>query len=247
MLRKFWYAFWRLIERCFFHGQAYSLHVPYGHRIFTPWFEEDSNSDFSQVIKMVKGFGPLVVSSDRCYILFQLARKASLIPGDLAECGVYTGGTAHLLALVLERQAISTKKLHLFDTFTGMPKTSIPSRDYHSPGDFANTSVDLVKKRLQHYDSFCIYHVGLMPVTFSEVKDIKEFSFVHVDVDIFPSVLACCEYFYPRLSRGGIMVFDDYGFYPYRYSVRSVVDNFFADKIDKPIFLPTGQALIIKT
>jgi len=246
MLRKFWYAFWRLIERYFFQGHVYSLHVPYGHRIFTPWFEKNPNSEFSQVLRMVKESGPLVVSPDRCYVLFQLARRTSQIPGDLAECGVDTGGSAHLLALVLERQAISTKKLHFFDTFAGMPKTSIPSRDYHSPGDFADTSVDFVKNRLRSYDSFCIYHVGLMPDTFSEVEDVKKFSFVHVDVDIFPSVLACCEYFYPRLSRGGVMVFDDYGFYPYRHSVRATIDNFFANKNDKPIILPTGQALIIK-
>jgi len=39
MMRKFWYAFWRLIERYFFQGRVYSLHVPYGYRIFTPWFD----------------------------------------------------------------------------------------------------------------------------------------------------------------------------------------------------------------
>lgn len=178
---------------------------------------------------MAKESGPLIVSLDRCYILYQLAKRSSQISGDFAECGVYSGGTDYLLASTLNRQSITTKKLHLFDTFTGMPERSFPSRDYHSLGDFADTSIDFVKNRLRSYDSFCIYHVGLMPDTFSEVEDVKKFSFVHVDVDIFPSVQACFEFFYPRLSRG-IIVFDDYGFYPYRNSVRAAVDCYFRNK-----------------
>ena len=39
MLRKFWHAFWSLIERSFFQGHVYSLQVRYGYRIFTPWFD----------------------------------------------------------------------------------------------------------------------------------------------------------------------------------------------------------------
>jgi len=246
LLRKFWYTFWSFIERRFFQGNVYSLQIPYGHRLFTPWFEKNPNSEFSDILRTAKESGSLIVSPDCCYILYQLAKRTALIPGDFAECGVYSGGTAYLLASVLDQQALSTKKLHLFDTFTGMPETSFPSRDYHSPGDFADTSIDFVKNRLRSYDSFCIYHVGFMPDTFSEVEDIKKFSFVHVDVDIFPSVISCCDYFYPKLTRGGVMVFDDYGFYPYRHSVRAAVDSYFGNKNDKPFILPTGQALIIK-
>ena len=245
-LRKFWYIFWRFIERRFFQGKVYTLQIPYGHRLFTPWFEKNPNSEFSEILSMVKDSGPLIVSPDRCYILYQLVKRASLLPGDFAECGVYSGGTAYLLVSVLAKYISYNKKLHLFDTFTGMPETSFPSRDYHSPGDFADTSIDIVKKRLNLYDSFCIFHVGVMPDTFSEVKDIKKFSFVHIDVDIFPSVQACCEFFYPRLSRGGVIVFDDYGFYPYRNSVRAAVDCYFSNKNDKPLILPIGQAVIIK-
>jgi len=137
---------------------------------------------------MVKDSGLLVVSLDRCYILYQFVKRASLLPGDFSECGVYFGGIAYLLASVLAKHISSNKKLHLFDTFTGMPETSFPSRDYHSPGDFADTSIDFVKNRMRSYDSFCIFHVGFMPDTFFEVKDVKKSSFVHIDVDIFPSV-----------------------------------------------------------
>ena len=42
------------------------------------------------------------------------------------------------------------------------------------------------------------------------------------------------------------MIFDDYGF-PACRGEKDAVDEFFADKPEKPITLPTGQALVIKT
>jgi hypothetical protein len=42
------------------------------------------------------------------------------------------------------------------------------------------------------------------------------------------------------------MVFDDYGFYPYRHAARAAVDEFFANHSEKPITLPTGQAFVTK-
>lgn len=245
-LRKPWYQFWRLIEKTFYHGRAYTLSVPYGYRVLTPWFDTTSESGFAQAIGAVSASGPLVVSLDRCYILYQFARRSLLLPGHMAECGVYTGGTAHLIAWVLSSSS-GSKKLHLFDTFSGMPDTAIPQRDYHSAGDFSRTSVGYVKRRLREYESLCEYHPGLMPETFSEVARVQQYSFVHVDVDIYPSVAACCDWFWQRLSLGGVMVFDDYGHYPYRNAARAAVDQFFANQWEKPIVLPTGQAVAIRT
>ena len=70
------------------------------------------------------------------------------------------------------------------------------------------------------------------------------YCFVHVDADIYRSVCDCCAFFYPRLVQGGMMLFDDYGFATCP-GVRKAVDEFFADKSHKPLYLPTGQALVI--
>jgi len=127
-----------------------------------------------------------------------------------------------------------------------MPDLSLPERDYHSPGDFSDTSLDSVKWRLKDF-SFVEFHPGMMPQTFDEVVAVPAFSFVHVDVDIYPAVLECCNWFWPRLCPGGVIVFDDYGFYPYRYAARAAVDDFFSDLEEDPlIVLPTGQAVAIK-
>ena len=44
------------------------------------------------------------------------------------------------------------------------------------------------------------------------------------------------------MVTGGIMIFDDYGFPACRGGEKDAVDEFFADKEERPITLPTGQA-----
>lgn len=245
LLRKPWYAFWRMLEKKAYWGHAYSLQVPYGQRIFTPWFEKEATSDFAHTLSAVRAVGPLVVSPDRCYMLYQFALRALALPGDMAECGVYTGGTAQLISSVIAESKQLHKGFHLFDSFSGMPAESSPKRDYHSPGDFSDTSLARVKDRLRQYP-FCEFHPGFMPATFDTVADIQQYSFVHVDVDIYPSVKVCCEWFWPRMVSGGVMIFDDYGFYPYRFAAKAAADEYFSQRIEKPIALPTGQAFVIK-
>jgi len=48
----------------------------------------------------------------------------------------------------------------------------------------------------------------------------------------------------PQFSAGGFF-FDDYGF-PTCPGARQAVDEFFADKPEVPLVLPTGQAIVIK-
>ncbi len=246
LLRKPWYLFWRLLGDSLYKDREYSLHVPDGYRTLTPWFNIGNGEPFSTLIKSVHAGGPLSTSLDRCYQLYQFARRSALLDGHMAECGVYTGGTAHLLALTLERFGNAPAKLHLFDTFTGMPECSDPQRDYHSPGAFSDTSLSAVEHRLSAASSCAIIHPGIIPATFAEVEDGSRFSFVHIDVDNYPTVDACCRWFWPKLVSGGTMIFGDYGMYPYRHSTRAAVDAFFANESEKPLLLPTGQALLLK-
>lgn len=250
VLRKPWYNFWRLVERRLYEGHEYTLQVPHGHRVFTPWYAGDPQAEFSRVLREVRAAGPMTVSTDRCFVLYQWLRRCLGLEGAVAECGVNTGGTAHLLALLLAghaRQARrESRELHLFDTFTGMPDLAVPQRDYHSPGDFSQTSLRLVRDRLGDLP-FLRFHPGVMPGTFAEVRDVERFSFVHIDVDIYPSVLACCQWFWPRMCPGGVMVFDDYGFWPYRHAARAAVDEFFAGTPeDTPLVSASGQAIALK-
>jgi len=138
---------------------------------------------------------------------------------------------------------VETHELHLFDTFKGMPKTS--SSDLHKAGDFGDTSLEAVKNFVGSYSNI-YYHAGFIPDTFSELSLNTTIAFAHVDVDIYDSVMSCCEYIYPRLAPGGIMLFDDYALATCP-GARRAVDSYFASKTDFPLVIKTGgQALVVK-
>jgi hypothetical protein len=182
-----------------------------------------------------------VVDEGSAHMLFQLARHASKLEGMFAEVGVYRGGTAKLLAGIADRAG---RELHLFDTFAGMPETD-RARDLHTAGDFADTSLAGVQAFLAGHRS-PKFHQGEFPGTVPAAGvEAAKFSLVHVDADIASSVGACCEFFYPRLVPGGVMIFDDYG-HTSCPGAKTATDGFFADKPEPVLHLLTSQALIVK-
>lgn len=203
--------------------------------LFSPWL---GFGEFARVFDMCKDLS--LVSSDRCYVLYSLALQALSLKGDFYECGVYKGGTAKLLADLLESRKPQSRKLHLFDTFEGMPGTD-PTLDRHRQGDFSDTSIDVVQQRVGQED-IVKFHQGFIPDTFAGLEDAK-IAFAHVDVDLYQSVIDCCSFIWPRLAQGGFMVFDDYGF-PSCPGARKAVDEFFEHKQEVPLVLPTGQAVV---
>ena len=180
-----------------------------------------------------------VVEEPSAHMLFQLARHASKLEGAFAEVGVYRGGTAKLLAGITDRAG---RELHLFDTFAGMPETD-QARDLHTAGDFSDTSLEAVQRFLAGHTS-PTFHQGYFPATAKGLEDTK-FALVHVDADIASSVGACCEFFYPRLVPGGVMIFDDYG-QTSCPGAKSATDEFFASKPEPVLHLVTSQAMILK-
>lgn len=195
------------------------------------------DSEFNAIMADVRDH--TLVDPVRCFILYQFALNAVARPGAFAEIGVYKGGTARLLSEVTKGVA---KNLYLFDTFAGMPETD-PTHDFHVAGDFSDTTLDAVKNRLAGYDQVHFYP-GFFPETAAPVES-DRFCFVHVDVDIYKSVLDCCEFFFKRLVPGGVMIFDDYGFVTCR-GAKVAVDEFFSKLAIRPIYLPTGQCLVIR-
>ena len=191
---------------------------------------------FAGLMKEIERY--TLVDDARCLMIYQMAKHASMMPGDVAEVGVYKGGTARVLAKTIEPQQ---KTLHLFDTFSGMPATD-SNKDLHKEGDFHDTSLEMVKAYLSDCNNLK-YYPGVFPATAEAVEEIS-FCLVHIDVDIYDSVMDCCKFFYARMQRGGIMIFDDYGFITCP-GAKLAVDEFFADKPEYPCYLPTGQCIVI--
>jgi len=217
---------------------AYTLYVPYDYYTYSPWFEEWFQKIYSKAKPRTK------VTEDRCYIIYRLCEHCLHFDGDFAECGVYKGGSAFLIADTLVSNSIQDKQVHLFDTFAGMPAIANEDPSGVREGFFGDNSLESVKDYLQAFP-FVAFYPGIIPQTFDAVKD-RRFAFVHIDVDLYQTTKDCCHFFYDRMSKGGIMIFDDYGFWPFSNSEKKAVDEFFKDKPEMPMSLPTGQCIVIK-
>jgi O-methyltransferase len=141
-----------------------------------------------------------LVTKDRCQSLWDLSRKAGRLPGDMAEVGVYHGGTSMLIA-----SANPHKILHAFDTFSGIPNGDA-AVDGHATGDFSDVDTG-VFDRLAEWDNIHV-HQGLFPDTGYKVW--SSYCFANFDGDTYQSCKDFLVYFWPRLVNGGILAFDDY-------------------------------------
>jgi hypothetical protein len=211
---------------------------PYGPYVIDIWNFDNKFEEIYTKIKNVVG-----VTKRSLFIIYQTLIQVSSITGDVAECGVYKGGSASLIAQTINKLA-PRKGIHLFDTFKGLPDPNFNYDSSHGQGMFQDTSVESVRALLSGLDNVNIQQ-GLFQETFPSIAD-NTFCFVHIDCDIYESILYCCQFFYPRLNQGGIMIFDDYGYTIDWPGAKRAVDDFFRDKREKPIHLPTGQGFVIK-
>lgn len=178
-------------------------------------------------------------SLDRKYTLAQLLKLSLDLPGDVAECGVYKGGSAWLMCQAIRSHG---KVNHLFDSFEGLSQPGPDDGTYWSPGGLRIDEA-VVRRNLAEFDNVA-FHKGWIPAPFAAVRDLG-FAFVHVDVDLFQPTLDSLEFFYPRLAPGGVMLFDDYGFVTCP-GARLAVDRFFESRPERVVLLPTGQAFVVK-
>lgn len=203
-----------------------------------PWLEDEETVSLFSLTKHRSS-----LAGDALYLLVGWLNYAMGLPGNLAEFGVYKGGSAIVLAKKLNQEA-PDKILHLFDTFQGMPETD-PSRDnYYQKGDFDDTSLEQVYHFLKEVESNVKFHAGIFQDTVHAVAD-EKFCWVHIDADIYSSVKFATEFMYPRLVSGGVIIYDDYGWKDCA-GAKLAVDEFYADKPEVPVYLTTSQCVVIK-
>ena len=179
---------------------------------------------------------------DRRYALSQFARLAVRLSGDFAECGVYRGATAFLLARALDG-APPQRRLHLFDSFAGLSAPERVDGSYWQPGDMA-VPLDEVRAGLAEILPRVEFHPGWIPTRFADVAE-RRFALVHIDLDLYRPTADALAFFYERLVDRGILVCDDYGFETCP-GARRAIDEFFAEKPEPVLHLPTGQGVVIR-
>jgi O-methyltransferase len=149
------------------------------------------------------------------------------IEGSIAECGVYKGDNTFHYAMLLKNNS-SCKKLFAFDTFKGFPKDS---KDNVNLTRFDDSSLKEVEKLLSGFANVII-HAGLFEDTLPLVES-ESFCCVILDCDLYESYVTCLNFFYPRMTCGGIIILDEY--YSHKYPLAKVAVDEFCDGVtDKP-------------
>jgi O-methyltransferase len=178
-------------------------------------------------------------SAERKHFLRSLLALADDVPGDTAECGVWTGASSWFIC---KHFAGSGKLHHGFDSFQGLPPPSAVDGGFWCRGDTTTTKAaaeaTLAEFPVRLYE-------GWIPERFHEVAD-RSFCFVHVDLSLYEPTRDSVEFFYPRMSPGGIMLFDDYGSSLQSPGTARAIDEFMEGKPEPLVEVPTAQAFLIK-
>lgn len=169
------------------------------------------------------------------------ALETAQVPGAFAELGVWRGNSAKVIhSLVPERE------LYLLDSFEGLPaERSEFDPVSGSSQHFADVSVESVRNFVGGSERVH-FVVGSFPDSARSIPGDERFAFVHIDCDLYEPAKAALEFFYPRMSRKGLIVVHDFasGRWP---GVTQAVNEFLADKPESPVVIPdtSGSGAIV--
>ena len=197
------------------------------------------DKEIVDLIKEIKKEVDFAFYPYEAFMIYSIVKTQTALEGDLAEVGVYQGGSAKLICEVKKE-----KKLYLFDTFTGLPEVSDDDTHFGQKhwydNEFSNTSVESIKKLLNRYHNVDIVK-GIFPESGKEIAD-RKFCFVHLDVDLYKSTIDSLRFFFPKMVPGGIILIHDY----HSDGIQKAFSEFKTENQIHVIELTGSQAMIIK-
>jgi len=178
------------------------------------------------------------------------------LPGARAECGVYRGATALLLAHAWKsrRPQFRGEDFYLIDSFAGTSASGerdlIPVRGDNGavrmepffPAGQSGASPDVVRALFADFPEVKVC-AGWIPAVFAQFAA-REWAFVHLDVTLYAPTLAALEYFHPRLTPGGVIVCDGSIFCP---GARAAWEDYCAARGLAYVTLGNRETVLIKS
>lgn len=150
------------------------------------------------------------------------------IPGDIVECGVWRGGSMQAVAMTLQSLGVTDRHLQLFDTYEGMPPPDEIDRrrDGRSASELMAVSdrsayvwavADLADVRTGMeavgYPRDRVHYVQGMVEDTVPGRAPGQISILRLDTDWYASTRHELTHLYPRVSPGGVLIIDDYGYW----------------------------------
>ena len=189
-------------------------------------YPPDLSEDEIDIINRVRPF--TMTRIERIVALIRAIKyllKAN-IPGDIAECGVWRGGSMMAVALTLLQAGENSRQLFLYDTFKGMP-APLPEDKYYDgrsasamlasipkdTGIWCYAGIDEVKKNLLstgYPENNLHFFMGRIEDTIPN-RETTSLSLLRIDTDWYESTKHGLYHLYPILNHKGILILDDYG------------------------------------
>lgn len=139
------------------------------------------------------------------------------VPGDFVECGVYAGSHPAAMAHAIIDGKADVRRVHLFDSFAGIPAAGEHDKDWLKAGNPVGMSacpLDTVKMNMHLWgvpDELLIYHAGWFSETVPrDAPGIPSIALLRLDADLYESTAVCLKHLYPKLSRGAWVICDDW-------------------------------------
>ena len=182
-----------------------------------------------------------MTSVERMYALYKAVEYIvdAGIGGDFAECGVWRGGSVMIMAATLAAKRSFDRPIWLYDTFAGMTAPSAEDVDYAGrdaaallktqPPDsnlWALAPLEIVRANLakvSYPQEMFRFVQGPVEQTLPGTRP-DSLALLRLDTDWYESTRHELEHLYPRLSQGGVLCIDDYGYWR---GSRKAVDEYF--------------------
>jgi O-methyltransferase len=218
--------------------RAFGLEISRFHREGQDYYPPDFHEDEVDIIRDVRPW--TMTSTERIYALIQAVRyvSANAIPGAIVECGVWKGGSMAAVAKTLLQMQDMRRDLNLFDTFEGMSEPTATDVDYSgrqaSELLLENVGVRCVDAPIERVKSLLFetgYPKEKLNFVQGKVEDTipgsapESISLLRLDTDWYESTKHELVHLFPRLSRGGVIIIDDYGHWK---GARQACDEYFA-------------------
>lgn len=184
------------------------------------------------------------------WLMTELLEHCRRIPGSIAECGVYKGGNA--LLVLSTSDAACERPYHLLDSFAGFDHISDLDPQQRA-ADFRDASFAQVRDLFANFKNVAI-HRGFFEETLPALEK-SNYCYVYIDCDLYEPTKVLLEYFWKRISSGGLLMLHDCwqppsGLPPYVVApftgVIQAVREFFSRSTEMVSFPETTHVLIRK-
>jgi O-methyltransferase len=151
------------------------------------------------------------------------------VAGDFIETGAWRGGMTIFMRALLKAHGVLDRRVWVADSFEGLPvpKNKADGWDY-SDVDYLKVSLEQVQNNFRRFgllDDQVQFLQGWFCDTLPTAP-ISELAVLRLDGDMYSSTRDALVHLYPRVSRGGFVIVDDYYSWP---ACRRAVDDYRAE------------------